>query len=188
MARGPHKQPDAVKALRGNPGRRKLEIQRLVDGKPTAMPPVARIAVPDFLTSPRSRQIFKAAVEDSLQRRVARPPDFVAYGRWSYYFDVWLSVKETLVSPTYTSESKHGTLQRKSSQFTVQLDLERVLQSLEDRLGLNPVARQNIIRGLAAMPAALASLFRDEEPEQKQSDDAEPDSPLGFLQRRTKLN
>jgi len=57
--------------------------------------------------------------------------------------------------------------------------LERLLQSLEDRLGLNPVARQNYLRGLAALPAPLAGLF--DETEQKR--DGEPNDPLGFLQR-----
>ena len=44
-----------------------------------------------------------------------------------------------------------------------------MLQSLEDRLGLNPVARQNVLRGLSALPAALGGLF-----DEKSDKDAPP--------------
>jgi len=57
---------------------------------------------------------------------------------------------------------------------------------LEDRLGVNPVARQNYLRGLAVLPAPLAGLFDETVPTaEAKSDNADENAALGYLQRRT---
>jgi len=162
MARGRRSQPDALKALKGNPGKRKLVFDNA--GKGGAVPHSLAVAVPDFLTHERERTIFTRIVDDYLQRRIARPADITAYGRWASYVHRWVSCKELLEGKQtfYQVVSNHGTRWARLPMFKDMLDLERVLQSLEDRLGLNPVARQNIIRGLSSMPAALGGLFGDE--------------------------
>lgn len=199
MPRGRKAQPDQIKELRGNPGKRRLALDKARGGRRSS-PEMAEkqpaLQMPSFLTGERERGIFRTVVEDYLQRRVARPVDLTAYARWAHYVDRWITCKETLdgKSTFFKSESKHGTLLRRHPLFKDQLDLERVLQSLEDRLGLNPVARQNIIRGLAALPPALGDLFGDEKPEAKVEGDEEPEapapveSPLNFLHRGDRLN
>lgn len=113
--------------------------------------------MPEFLVGERERAIYSKVVDEYLQRRIAKATDVMAYARWAHYLDRWISCKELLHGkPTFfKSTSVHGELLRRHPVFKDQLDLERLLQSLEDRLGLNPVARQNIIRGLAALPPAL---------------------------------
>lgn len=192
MARGRRAQPDAVKALKGNPGKRKLALTKV--GKASApVPKPAAASPPEFLTNERERLIFTRVVDDYLQRRVARAPDLTAYARWASYVHRWISCKEQLDGKAtwFKSTSKHGDLLRRHPLFKDMLDLERVMQSLEDRLGLNPIARQNIIKGLSAMPAALGGLFGDEQSadeDKPQPDEPKPEdqppavSPLGFLQ------
>ncbi len=192
MSRGRRALPDEVKALKGNPGKRRLALKSASAGagRPTA--PSIALVIPEFLTHDRERDIFRKIVDDYLQRRIARAPDLIAYARWASYVHRWVSCKEQLDGkPTwFKSVSKHGDLLRRHPLFKDMLDLERVLEALEDRLGLNPTARQNIIRGLSAMPAALGGLFGDEQsPEDKpEMSDAEmpdgppPLSPLGYLQ------
>lgn len=192
MARGRRPVPDEIQALKGNPRKRRLSLKSARGDAPKselqpAKPPV--LTIPDFLTGERERAIFRNVVEDYLQRRVARPPDLTAYARWAHYLDRWIICKEALDGKAtfFTSESRHGKLLRRHPLFKDQLDMERVLQSLEDRLGLNPVARQNIIRGLAALPPALGDLFGDEKPPAEAAPDAPElpevpaESPLNFL-------
>jgi len=193
VARGRRAQPDAVKALKGNPGKRKLALARAAKPEAASVKPAVFIQPPEFLTNERERAIFVRVVDDYLQRRVARAPDLTAYARWASYVHRWISCKEQLDGKAtwFKSTSKHGDLLRRHPLFKDMLDLERVMQSLEDRLGLNPIARQNIIKGLSAMPAALGGLFGDEPPadgDKPQPEDPAPEeqppavSPLGFLQ------
>lgn len=185
-----------MKALKGNPRKQKLELKAAVDGasdKAAAPRPPSKIDVPSFLTSRRSKEIFGRVIDDYIQNRIARGPDLIAYGRWAYYVDRWIDVKEKLERKPliYETKSKHGKLIRKHPHFQAMGDLERMLQSLEDRLGLNPVSRQNYLRGLAALPHSLGDLFGDDQGSEKPTapatgsteDAAQSNEPLGFLQR-----
>lgn len=154
-----------MKAAKGNPGRRPLRADAPDGG--AAAEKVQRLGLadyPEFLTHEREREIFRRVVEDYVLHRIARRPDLTAYARWAHYVHRWCICKEALDGKAtwYKSQSNHGEMLRRHPMFKDQLDIERVLQSLEDRLGLNPVARQNIVRGLAAIPAPLAGLFADE--------------------------
>lgn len=203
MPRGRRALPDELKALRGNPGKRKLIADTAVDKSTQQQKPLKPITVepPAFLTHDREKEIFLRIVRDYLQRRIARAPDLTAYGRWASYVHRWITCKESLdgKSTWFTSESKWGKLLRRHPLFKDMLDLERVLQSLEDRLGLNPIARQNIIRGLASLPPALGGLFdSDPRPDEEPAGDKPlPDqqlpvpeeTPLAYLQAAgAKLN
>lgn len=194
MPRGRRAIPDEVKALKGNPGKRRMALKSVSgDAAVKSDAPRVALAIPEFLTQDREREIFRKIVDDYMQRRIARGPDLTAYARWASYVHRWISCKEDLEGkPTwFKSSSKHGDLLRRHPIFKDMLDIERVLQSLEDRLGLNPTARQNIIRGLSAMPAALGGLFGDEQPPESDKPEVSagaalegppPLSPLGFLQ------
>jgi len=147
--------------------------------------------VPDYLTQPRERDLYRRVTEELGPRRLARLTDINEIARYASYLTRWVDDKLALDGKQtwWVSESKHGKLLRRHPIFKDMLDLERVLQSLEDRLGLNPLARQNLIRGLAAMPRPL-DLFDDtlEEPDGRsgealpeQPEDPLPQSPVGFL-------
>lgn len=120
--------------------------------------------MPGFLTQEREKELFTRVIDEYLQRRIARPSDANAYARYCSWLHRWWTCKEALDGKTtwYESNSLHGKLARRHPLFKDMIDIERVLESLEDRLGLNVVSRQGIVRGLAAMPAALGGLFGDE--------------------------
>ena len=143
MPRGRKRIPDAVLAIKG--GRRH---HRQPEPRP-APGPIATFEIPDWLTSERARGIFRRIVDDYLQRRIIRPPDFIIAARWAHYLDLWIAAKDP--------ESVAG------------LDrlvlIERALRPLEDRLGLSPLARQEILRGLAAMPAMIGEMLMNEKAE-----------------------
>jgi P27 family predicted phage terminase small subunit len=200
MPAGRPPRPAAEKAALGNPGHRPIENKQT---SPHVEPArgALRVPVPDWLTGEREREIFTRVAGELSARRIARKGDLNAYARYAHYLDRWIYCKEELkeTSTFFISESRHGKLLRRHPLFKDMLDLERVLQSLEDRLGLNPVARQNILRGLMALPAALAGdLFEEEKPapataqeEGAPMPEAPPmpeprdDDPLGFLKRAT---
>jgi P27 family predicted phage terminase small subunit len=184
---------DELKERAGNPGKRALKDSSPSSASSEETLPAAPFEVPDFLTHPREREIFSRIVGDYLRMRIARKPDLVAYARWAHYVHRWIVTKETIgeTGAWYTTTSKHqtGELYRQHPAAKDQFQLERMLQSLEDRLGLNPAARQNLLRGLGNLPAALGGLFGDDKPQEKpapQSGATEPakvETPLGWLQQ-----
>jgi phage terminase small subunit len=168
MARGRRPIPDAIKRLKGSRIRRGQLLRDAASGNSSVAEPIAgEIPAPAFLTARREREIFHEASQ--LLRWTAQRPDYNMLARWASYLGMWLDVKTELAGRvTYRSKSKHGALERKSPRFLVLLDIEKALQSLEDRLGLNPQARQYLGRRFAA--AAFA--------------EGEEISPIGFLNRQ----
>lgn len=200
--RGRRSKPDDVKRLTGNPGKRKLAPAAAHESLPPGAAPDQAPAAPpsaasdfnvaEYLSHAREKAIFHRVFDDYLRRRVARREDVFEYVRWAHYAHVWLQSKEDIAanggSRAYIVKSKHGEYVRPHPSWRQQLECERALQTLEDRLGLNPVSRQNILRGLAALPAALGGLFDEPESKPPQGDKpaAEPppqnsQSPLGAL-------
>jgi phage terminase small subunit len=174
--RGRRRQPDAIKALRGNPHQHRLHLEWALGGTPPPRQHV-KIEMPDFLKHARERKLFMTVVTQHTESRIARPADALAYARWASYVHMWITAKEKLGSPTYRSKSKHGALRRKRPEFAAVLDLEKALQRLETQLGLNPVARQSILSGMAMLPPALAAVFEnetDDEPPASRPSEAKP--------------
>jgi len=185
MGRGHKQHSDEVKALRGNPGQRRLQLQQ---PETVAVPVgISQISVldtapiPAFLDRPEEQVAFRTIVEDYLQRRVARAGDLAAYGRWSVYLQMFIEVKRKVIA-----EQAHVATESKSPLMRVMKDLEEMLRALEDRLGLNPMARQQIIRQLAAAaPTKLADDVQPADTKRKsktqKAADAVPEMPLAFL-------
>jgi phage terminase small subunit len=157
MPRGRRPKPDALKALQGNPGKRPLFLEdRLSPGTPP--PPIT--SMPDFLKHEREITIYRRVIEDYLHRRIARMADTNAYARWAVYMHRWMTAKESIDGIAYPSYQHNGKWQRLPA-FKDLIDLEHLITALEDRLGLNPVARQTIIRGLSTLPVDLGGMEDD---------------------------
>lgn len=177
-----------MKALRGNPGKKPIPMDyaSIENVVPFARP--VALEYPEFLTEDRERHIFRLVIEDYLQRRVARKPDFWSFGRWAHYMHRWICCKEQLEGKAtwFQYETAAGKQIRRHPLFRDMLDMEHELHALEGDLGLNPAARHNILRGLTTMPAALAGdIFTDEGKSKVEMIDAPPISPLGFLTFKT---
>lgn len=179
--RGPKGDPDDVQAFKGNPNRKKLFVEDYI--VPTQ--PLPDVDIPDFLTYERERELFKRVVNDFIHRRIARPADVSAFARWAVYLNRWMAAKEFMDGKHtfYKSVTHAGERFVPAPQWKDMLDLERCICSLEDRLGLNPVARQSIIRGLSTMPTDLGGIelrkkgAKDPAP---QTEPPAPVSPIGF--------
>ena len=207
--RGRRPLPDAIHELRGNPGKRKRFAVPAVP--PLAPPPQAAtepppdaldlpsetpavenetvaggVEIPAFLTQPREREIFRKIVGEYLERRIAQKFDVMAFARWASYMDKWIACKLSLDGKLayYVSESPHGKYFRRHPVDTSMNMYEGRLIALEDRLGLNPIARQNILRSMMLTPPP-GDLFnkKGETPPATETKGRETEQPaLGWMQ------
>jgi hypothetical protein len=172
-------QSAALKILKGNPGNRKIKP----DPEVPVMPPAAITEVPEFLTQPRERLLYSRIIADYQHRRIARPADVHAYARWAVYLNRWMAAKEYLDGKAafYSSTKIEATRYLPAPAFVDMLKLETVIGQLESKLGLTPVARHQIIRGLAAMPADFGGTTPHEHVgEVKEPKRAVTESPIGY--------
>jgi phage terminase small subunit len=153
------------------------------------------IEAPDFLTTERQRKIFLDIVTVFVPRQMARETDFPAYGRYAVYLDRWCRAKEILESPEsgdgwYQVISKHGTRWARHPAAVDLLDIGNELTKLELQLGLTPLSRQTILRGLGALRSlgAAGGMFDqspnsfNETPAEKQANEKPaPDAPASAL-------
>ncbi len=199
MTRGRRATSGEVKALKQNPTAKRQALEQ----KELPAPKRATYT-PAFLKRKLEKAIYSRVVDDLVSRRIARAADLDSYGRWATYLARWITLNRKLRpgAEAYETESKHGKMLRKHPHFAAMIDLERVMMSLEDRLGLNPAARQNIIRGITALAASpfagdlfaedersnnQASTPSEEKPEEPKADLPPARSPLGFLDTSSRL-
>lgn len=197
MTRGRKAQPDEIKELRGNPGKRRLlALEAAKKQQRIAPAPPSKIETPEWLSNEREIAIFRMVIEEYQQNRIARTTDVHAYARWAHYMRRWIDAKEALgdTSSFYQIESNHGKRLALHPLLVVMFRCEAEITKQEDRLGLNPAARQNIIRGMSTL-APGADLFGQVPQGAGQADDDDDlaeatavESPLGFLTGAGKPN
>ena len=144
MTRGRKAQPDEIKELRGNPGKRRLvalEAAKKAQRIAPAQAPV--IETPSWLNNDREIAIFRSVVDEYQQNRIARKTDVAAYARWAHYLRRWIEAKEQLGDSGmyYKVESNHGSRLALHPLLVVMFRCEAEITKQEDRLGLNPAAR-----------------------------------------------
>jgi hypothetical protein len=180
--RGPKPLPPEIKALKGNPGKRRLVLAAASGGAVTH--PRRFVAEPPgYLTEQAERDAFAMALA-TLPANVARASDVNALARWSCWLNIWVQCKSSLGSNETKPDWKFHHKRMN--------DAEAHLVRLEDRLGLNVAARNSIIHRLFQMPGAQA-LVEDPrsgaiegEPAQEAPQPADDESPLGWLRRHAK--
>jgi P27 family predicted phage terminase small subunit len=183
MARGRKGMSAEEREAKGNPGRRS-------DPKPAAaevpLPPV-QTATPKQLSA-EAKKIWARAAPHLQRMSFFRATDTEVLARWCENLKRWWDCERELrkrgVGMTYETASKHGKMLRIHPLVMVQNALERRLIVAEDRLGLSPRARQEILRGLATSPSDLPL---PHPPEKSAPADGElalgQTSPLGLLNR-----
>lgn len=200
MGRGRRAKPAEVKALLGNPGKRRLALEN-AGGKHVRSPSIQPLSIepPAFLTSEAEKAAF-AAVLVALPPNLVRISDINAFGRWAAWMCIWVTCKRALDGKAhwYTTSSEHSPEIHREHPLSKRMDkAEAHLVTLEDRLCLNIVARNNVMHRLFNMPGAHpgAGLFGNAEPsedDKKPADGAptpiaEPDlDPRGFMDRAGK--
>lgn len=201
MPRGRRAKPAEIKQLLGNPGKRRLALNNDADGRGRRLPaPVIKVDAPEYLTQVREREVFGWALE-YLPANIVRRTDVHALARWATWLNVWVTCKIALDGKQhwYTTSSDHSPEIHREHPLAKRMDkAEAHLVTLEDRLCLNIVARNNVMHRILNAPPAHpgAGLFADEpatEDDKKPGTDAavpppsEADlDPLGFMERAGK--
>lgn len=197
MRTGRPRKPAAEQRLKGDPrrrGARKVAAEAKEQAGDQQVLAPKDVEIPAVLTKPREREIYAHIMGEFLPRNIARQTDAAAYARYAHYLADWEFCKLGLEAPEagdgfYWVESKHG---KRLAEHPLQKRKhanELALVRLELQLGLTPLSRQSIVRGMGLLGAALGGLFAETKPD---ADDAESQpkevaaaSPLGFLASAT---
>lgn len=159
MARGRRALPDEIKALKGNPGKRRLILDQADDK-------MGPIKAPSYVSTEDEKRIFERVAGDLARVRFIKATDADALGRWCVYLARWVAIKRRLngkkADVYYETASKHGKMLRVHPLFASMFKIEQHLMALEDRIGLNPTSRQAILRGLINAPQLPAGGMFDE--------------------------
>jgi hypothetical protein len=167
MARGRRAKPAEVKALLGNPGKRRLALSGTASGSHAAASLVAtKIEPPAYLTAQREREVFAWALE-YLPANIVRHHGHSCAGALGdldqrvHHCKLALDGKQHW----YTTSSEHSPQIHREHPLAKRMDkAEAHLVTLEDRLCLNIVARNNVMHRILNAPPAHpgAGLFADE--------------------------
>jgi P27 family predicted phage terminase small subunit len=160
MPRGRRALPDEVKALKGNPGKRRLILQQ---GDSDSGP----VKPPSYVTSVMEKEIFRRVAAQLSSVRFIKATDSDALARWAVWMAKWVDIKKRLSAKRadvyYETKSKHGKMLRAHPLYASMIQIDKQLMALEDRIGLNPTSRQAILRGLINAPSLPnGSLFGDD--------------------------
>lgn len=182
--KGRKAKPAELKAAQGNPGNRPLVPQPLSESAPASGPvalPFAKLSA-DALTA---YTIVGAELRHLNFIRSTDEPLLLRYCDALARF--WRVTRELdeLGGETYDCPTTTGaTMLRMRPQFMVQERLSKRLESMEDRLGLSPMARQQYLlrmaQGAPRLPLGDAPSKRNAD-DTDQGDPPRADTPFGFL-------
>jgi len=150
MVRGRKPTPEGLAEARGNPGKRP---RKTVEKE---LPSVAGITAPTFMRA-KGRKFWSEVAGFLIDSRIVRMSDRNALARYCETLADYVKCTKELDAQghVYWSTSNHGKLQRISPWFMVQERVVKRLQDLEDRFGLTPASRQQIMARMAAGQASL---------------------------------
>lgn len=190
--RGPKPDPAAVKEAKGNPGRRPIGADPVIGdgnqaaGKSERVLP-APVEAPIWLTGD-GLGIWDRLAPRLVAMKLLSQVDAEAFGRYCRNYARWIRMQDQLdrEGEVYESESQHGKLKRAHPSFLIADRLERQLQAVEDRFGLNPAERQRLYAARANAPANIPGELPLGYPPVPKTPAAStprsgPGSPVGFL-------
>ena len=145
MARGRVPNSPELNEARGNPGKRPRKTP-VVD-----LAPIAGVDAPKHMRA-KARKYWAEVAGYITDSRIVRVSDRNVLARYCETLADYVKVTGSLDKQghVYWTESAHGKMQRISPFFLVQERLAKRLQDMEDRLGLTPASRQQILLRMAA--------------------------------------
>ncbi len=155
--RGRKPKPAELKALQGNPGKRAQPAPPAEpDPEPPAQPPETASTAPKHLSDAAAR-VWATLAPHLTRLKFLRVTDQEAFARYCEHIARYWHLTRALATTgeTYETETKHGRMRRINPEFLVRDRIERQLESLEDRFGMSPRARQQILQQMAAATPAL---------------------------------
>lgn len=177
--RGRKSQPAAVKSAKGNPGRRAIPAEP--EGKPTG-----RVAAAPRELGAEAKKVWAQMAPELTRLKFLRETDLSAFARYCEHLARWWGLTKDLrkEGETYETQSAHGNMMRVNPKFMVRERIEKRLEPLEDRFGLTPGARMQIMQRLAVVtPVPVGGLFDGGAEKSAGQTPAAPASPLGLLNR-----
>lgn len=156
--RGPKPQPTALKRLKGNPGKRRLN-----DDEP--IPPDGEIQAPPWVRG-TALEVWRDRAPVAIAMGVLTTADTYAFARYCVIFGRWLDGETWIAdkangATTYTTyeQGDNGQQRIKSIQELPQAaasrKLSEILSRMEGEFGLTPVARMRLrVERLDAVTAA----------------------------------
>lgn len=186
MTRGRRPEPEAVQEAKGNPGRRKRASAKPTNNPDDPVPVELGLAlkdgVPDIL-SEEGAAMWRKLAPDLIRMNFVRETDYPAFARYCEYSVLWWDLTRRLNSPVkkrgsnaeglgvvYETTSNHGKMLRVNPLFLVRERVDNRLIAFEDRFGLSPAARMQMVQRMAGT-APPGDLFKST------SGDAQDDSP-----------
>lgn len=172
MIPGPKPKPAEISEKQGNPG------HRAAASTPDAV--AIDAAAPSFLTDV-GVEIWTAYIPKLRTMGFVKDTDRMAFARLCDHMARWLDLraKVALKGESYTTESRHGKMDRINPDFAAMLRVEEKLVQLEDRFGLTPAARQQIAARMVEPPAPPSDMFGASGSQQQPA--RAPSSPLGMF-------
>ena len=184
MIRGRKPDTDEVQNAKGRPGKRRRPA-------PPAPSSVASTTVqPNSRLTQSALHIWRTLAPDLEQMNFLRATDSPAFSRYCQTLAKYWEISTELDSEgvVYLTESAHGSMKRVNPLFLVQERLSRRLTEFEDRFGLSPAARQQIMIRLAQQQPQLP-LAKSAQPDSAQPPAQVPSSgPIGLLNKPPLLN
>jgi P27 family predicted phage terminase small subunit len=201
MTRGRRPEPEAVQEAKGNPGRRKRASVKPTDNPADPVPVELGLhlkdGVPEIL-SEEGAVMWRKLAPDLVRMNFLRPSDYMAFARYCEYMVLWWDITRRIKSPmkkrgsnpegagvVYETNSNHGKMLRVNPLFVVRERIENRLTAFEDRFGLTPAARMQMVQRMAGqVPAgdlftpAAGEVDSDSPPP---AASAEENTPIGFL-------
>lgn len=179
MPRGRKAQPDHVAEAKGNPGRRKrksvLFSQNYQPGK-----------APQHLTD-AARRVWERIEPELSHLRFIKRTDYSAFERYCVHLADWWDLTADIEThgKWVITKSEHVEMARLHPSFMARERIEKHLVELEDRFGLNPVSRQQLLqRMIAEVPVNPQSSAPSSDGETKEPSlqlDQPQASAIGFL-------
>lgn len=143
--------PAHVKMAKGNPGKRPVADQP--EEQESQEPAKSQAAEePGWLTADGLR-VWRSLGPDLERMRFLRPTDREAFARYCHNLAEYRKAVKDLRTQGYSYITDNG-YHRQTGAAVRCAQLERILESAEDRFGLSPRARQQIMIAMAARPAA----------------------------------
>jgi P27 family predicted phage terminase small subunit len=181
MIPGPKPKPAEIAAAQGNPGHRPLATT-------PELPASAAIEAPQWLASkPEALAIWNAYTPRLRFLSFMRDTDVQAFARLCDHTARWLALRAKVdeKGESYVTESKHGTMERLNPSFVAMLRVEDKITALEDRFGLTPAARQQLLRAMRDGDGDAPPDLFGATPDAAQTKRPEaPSSPIGLMAPR----
>ena len=172
--------PTALKRAQGNPGKRKLPQEPKQDAAAEEAAP--KLATPSFL-SKDAGELWRRLAPELQRMKFLTATDVQAFARYCEHLADFWSMTRTLrrEGKTYWSKSAHGKFRRRHPLCEERRRTELTLEALEDRFGLNPRARYQVLQALMNRPGQAPLPLEAGDEDQPDEVPARPNSPIGAL-------